>query len=209
MKITGILVGSLALSIKIWILDQINTKIVGGILISLFITVLLAYYGYLDNIEYIRKKRTLLSGFSIAFSALSNIISAFSNNNSKKEKRKRKFKSKLVEEIEIEKHGRKQTIYLPYDVEVAKEMLKYKVYLVDKKNEEHDITHPPGITYSISAFHLGGEKIIVKERATGKIIREYDETDIPNFFAFLNNKNDGDNMDNKREDDVEEIEIKS
>lgn len=186
MKLNTFLISSLAFSVKIWILDQLGSKIILGFLMSIFGLLFLIYYGYLDGIPYIKQKKQMFKGASVVYSLVTNLLSNFSTSNKsgkiEREAAHRKFKSKLVEEVHLEKHGKSYRVYLPKDVDVIEEMIKYKVYLVGKKGEHIDITHPPGIAYMVTAYHLGGEKIIVKEKSSGKLVYEYDETTIPSFY---------------------------
>lgn len=176
LKFSGLLISSLALSIKIWILDQFGPQYVILTVIGLITFIYLAYKGYLDYFESIRKKRMMMN---YSTTLLNTALSLIPN----KEKPKKTINSNLVEEIHIERHGRKHVVYVPYDSSLVSEMIKYKVYLV-KGNNTIDITHPPGISHMVSAYHLDGDKIIVKDKVSGKTVKEYEEADIPCFYDF-------------------------
>lgn len=87
-----------------------------------------------------------------------------------------KSKSALI----LYKHGGKDhRVCIPYDRSRVISMMRKDVKLITNEGEI-DITHKPGIPYLLSAFQMGGNKILVKK--DNKIIREYVEHEIPNYL---------------------------
>ena len=59
-------------------------------------------------------------------------------------------------------------------------MLRKEVKLVLEDNTEVDITHKPGVPYTLSANEMGGNKIVIFK--DGKVIKEYFGNEIPNYL---------------------------
>lgn len=86
--------------------------------------------------------------------------------------------------------GKSHNICVPYDRSKSRKMLRKEVFLVrsdsDQVNNNYEneqrveITHKPGVPYSLCAKDMGGTKIIVTK--DGETIREYGEDEIPNFL---------------------------
>lgn len=87
-----------------------------------------------------------------------------------------KSKSALI----LYKHGGKDhRVCIPYDRSRVISMMRKDVKLITD-DDEIDITHKPGIPYLLSAFQMGGIKIVVKK--DNKVVREYTDHDIPNYL---------------------------
>ena len=85
--------------------------------------------------------------------------------------------------IILYKHGGKEhSVCVPYDRSNLRTMLRKKVFLINSNidNNKIEITHKPGVPYSLSAKDMGGIKIIVMKDNT--IIKEYAQSEIPNYL---------------------------
>lgn len=76
--------------------------------------------------------------------------------------------------------GKRHQIFVPYNRKKSTRCLGQSVFLI-RGEEEIDITQKPGVPYTVCADDLGGERIIVKNRA-GEIIKNFDLGEIPYLF---------------------------
>ena len=75
--------------------------------------------------------------------------------------------------------GKEHKVCVPYDRSKSRAMLRKKVFLI-RDDDRIEITHKPGVPYSLSAKDMGGNKIIVTK--DNRTIKEYTDIEIPNYL---------------------------
>lgn len=79
--------------------------------------------------------------------------------------------------LNYEKDG-KNTLFIPFDVELRNRMMGKKVYLMKPDGTKEDVTHPQGVPYFLKAKMVGGSYYMIYDEIEGSY-EKMDSNNLP------------------------------
>jgi hypothetical protein len=86
--------------------------------------------------------------------------------------------------IVYKRQGNEYILNVPYNRKIRAKMSSFDIFLVKKGTSDEEfyinINQQPGLPYLVSANDLGGDRIEIKQKTDGQLIKVYLDNEIPN-----------------------------